>query len=330
MRITALAGGVGGARFLRGLLASLAASDDPARRDAEVTVIGNTGDDITLFGLRVCPDLDTVMYTLGGGIDDAQGWGRADETHVVQAELAAYGAQPQWFGLGDRDIATHVARSQLLGLGLPLSEVTDVLCRRWGLPERRVRLLPMTDDPVETHVVVEDAAGRRAVHFQEWWVRMQAAVPAQQIVAVGMDRASAGPGVLEAIRTADVVLLPPSNPVVSIGIILGVPGVRDALRGTVAPVVGVSPLIGGRPVRGHADACLTAIGVDTTARAVAGLYEDFLAGWLVDDGDAAGPWPARLAVRGRPLLMSDVDAAAAIAGAALDLAGELDAAPARA
>src|SRR5215218_6126722 len=200
MRITALAGGVGGARFLRGLLASLATSEDPARRDAEITVIGNTGDDITLFGLRVCPDLDTVMYTLGGGIDDSQGWGRADETHVVQAELAAYGAQPQWFGLGDRDIATHVARSQLLGLGLPLSEVTDVLCRRWGLPDRRVRLLPMTDDGVET-----------------------------QIVAVGMDGASAAPGVLDAIRTADVVLLPPSNPVVSIGIILGVPGVRDAL-----------------------------------------------------------------------------------------------------
>jgi LPPG:FO 2-phospho-L-lactate transferase len=330
MRITALAGGVGGARFLRGLLASLAASDDPDRRDADVTVIGNTGDDITLFGLRVCPDLDTVMYTLGGGIDDSQGWGRADETHVVQAELAAYGAQPQWFGLGDRDIATHVARSQLLGLGLPLSEVTDVLCRRWGLPDRRVRLLPMTDDPVETHVVVDDADGRRAVHFQEWWVRMQAAVPAEQIIAVGMDRASAAPGVLDAIRGADVVLLPPSNPVVSIGIILGVPGVRDALRGTTAPVVGVSPLIGGRPVRGHADACLTAIGVETTAAAVAGLYEDFLDGWLVDEADAGVAWPARLAVRGRPLLMSDVEAAAAIAGAALDLAGELDAAPARA
>jgi LPPG:FO 2-phospho-L-lactate transferase len=330
MRITVLAGGVGGARFLRGLLASLAASDDPARRDADVTVIGNTGDDITLFGLRVCPDLDTVMYTLGGGIDDSQGWGRADETHVVQAELAAYGAQPQWFGLGDRDIATHVARSQLLGLGLPLSEVTDVLCRRWGLPDRRVRLLPMTDDAVETHVVVDDADGRRAVHFQEWWVRMQAAVPAEQIVAVGMDRASAAPGVLDAIRGADVVLLPPSNPVVSIGIILGVPGVRDALRGTSAPVVGVSPLIGGRPVRGHADACLTAIGVETTAAAVAGLYQDFLDGWLVDDADAGVAWPARLVVRGRPLLMSDVEAAAAIAGAALDLAGELDAAPARA
>src|SRR4051794_26311949 len=325
MRITALAGGVGGARFLRGLLASLAASDDPDRRDAEVTVVGNTGDDITLFGLRVCPDLDTVMYTLGGGIDDSQGWGRADETHVVQGELAAYGAQPQWFGLGDRDVATHVARSQLLGLGVPLSQVTAVLCERWGLPERRVRLLPMTDDAVETHVVVEDDEGRRAIHFQEWWVRLQAAVPAHQIVAVGMERATPAPGVLDAIRDADVVLLPPSNPVVSIGIVLGVPGVRDAVRGTRAPVVGVSPLVGGRPVRGHADACLAAIGVETTTRAVAGLYEDFLDGWLVDDGDAEVPggWPARLAVRARPLLMTDVDAAAGIARAALDLALEL-------
>jgi len=327
MQITALAGGVGGARFLRGLLAHLATSADPARRTAQVTVIGNTGDDITLFGLRVCPDLDTVMYTLGGGIDEAQGWGRSDETHAVQAELAAYGAQPQWFGLGDRDIATHVARSQLLGLGMPLSAVTAALCERWGLPDQRVRLLPMSDDPVETHVVIEDDEGRRAVHFQEWWVRLRAAVPAQQFLAVGIDRAKPAPGVLEAIRAADVVLLPPSNPVVSIGIILGVPGIRDALRGTRAPVVGVCPIVGGRPVRGHADACLAAIGVQTTAGAVAGLYEDFLDGWLVDDELASDLSSVRrragLAVRARPLLMTDVPSTAAMAAAALDLAEEL-------
>ena len=159
MQITVLAGGVGGARFVRGLLAHLA-QGEPALRDSVVTVIGNTGDDITLFGLRVCPDLDTVMYTLGGGIEEAQGWGRRDETHVLQAELAAYGVQPQWFGLGDRDLATHVARTQLLGLGMPLSAVTAVLCERWGLPAAGVRLLPMSDDPVETHVVVDDADGR--------------------------------------------------------------------------------------------------------------------------------------------------------------------------
>jgi LPPG:FO 2-phospho-L-lactate transferase len=323
MQITALAGGVGGARFIRGLRAHLDASPDPELRAADITVIGNTGDDITLFGLRVCPDLDTVMYTLGGGIDEQQGWGRQGETHAVQGDLAAYGVQPQWFGLGDRDFATHIARSQLLGLGYSLTAVTEVLCSRWGLPEQRIRLLPMTDDPVETHVVVDDEEGQpNAIHFQEWWVRLRAAVPARQIVAVGIEAARPGPEVLQAIRDADVILLPPSNPVVSIGIILGVPEVRETLRGTRAPVVGVSPLVGGRPVRGHADACLAAIGVDSTTAAVAGLYADFLDGWLVDTDDrpALGSIDSRVSVLARPLLMHDVPAAGEIAAAALDLA----------
>jgi LPPG:FO 2-phospho-L-lactate transferase len=322
MRITALAGGVGGARFIRGLRAHLDRS--PALADSQVTVIGNTGDDISLFGLRVCPDLDTLLYTLGGGVHEGQGWGRADETHRVQGELAAYGAVPQWFALGDQDFGTHIVRSQWLGQGLSLSEVTARLARRWGLPERGITLLPMTDSPVETHVVIDEGEGPRAVHFQEWWVRLQASVPASRFVAVGMDQATAAPGVLDAIRQADVVLLPPSNPVVSIGIILGVPGVRDALRGTSAPVVGVSPLISGAPVRGHADACLQAIGLESTTTAVAGLYADFLDGWLVaPEDEAAFTGQPRLAVRGRPLLMTDVGAAADIAGAALDLAVEL-------
>lgn len=318
MHITALAGGVGGARFLRGLRAHL--DRVPELADTTLTIIGNTGDDITLFGLRVCPDLDTLIYTLGGGINEEQGWGRAEETHAVQGELTAYGAQPQWFGLGDKDFATHIARSQWLGQGRTLSEVTALLAARWGLPDQRVTLLPMSDTPVETHVVVDSAEGPRAVHFQEWWVRLQAAVPAQRFIAAGMDHAVAAPGVLDAIRQADLVLLPPSNPVVSIGIILGVPGVRDALRGTTAPVVGVSPLIGGAPVRGHADACLSAIGVDSTTQAVAGLYADFLDGWLVDEADAeASGFPARTTVRARPLWMRDVESAAEIAGAALEL-----------
>ncbi len=324
MRITCLAGGVGGARFLRGLRAHL--DRTPTLSDSTVTVIGNTGDDINLFGLRVCPDLDTVMYTLGGGVHEEQGWGRADETHAVQSELAAYGAQPQWFGLGDRDFGTHIARSQWLGQGLSLSEVTARLCDRWGLPEQGMRLLPMTDSPVETHVVIggEAEAPSRAVHFQEWWVRMNAAVPAQQFLAVGMDRAVAAPGVLESIREADLIVLPPSNPVVSIGIILGVPGVRDALRGSTAPVVGVSPLISGAPVRGHADACLTAIGLESTSQAVAGLYADFLDGWLIDEADApATGFDPRLEVAARPLLMRDLRSAADIAGAAVDLALKL-------
>jgi LPPG:FO 2-phospho-L-lactate transferase len=163
MRITAIAGGVGGARFVRGLRHHL--DSTPGLEDATVTVVSNTGDDITLFGLRVCPDVDTLLYTLGGGVHEGQGWGRADETHRIQAELAAYGAQPQWFSLGDLDLATHIVRSQWLGQGLTLSEATARLAARWGLPERGLRLLPMTDTPVETHVVVEDGDTERAMHF---------------------------------------------------------------------------------------------------------------------------------------------------------------------
>ena len=320
MQIAALAGGVGGARFLRGLLHHLRSRDDEERREATLTVVVNTADDITLHGLRVCPDLDTVMYTLGGGVAEAQGWGRADETFTVAQELARYGAEPQWFTLGDRDLATHILRTRLLGLGYPLSRVTDALCARW---QPDAHLLPMTDDPVETHVVIGDAdGGRRAVHLQEWWVRLHAQVEAERILAVGAEQARPAPGVLEALREADVVLLPPSNPVVSIGTILAVPGIRDVLRGTLAPVVGVSPVIGGAPVRGMADACLRTLGLPVTAEAVGGLYADLLDAWLVDSADAGlTRLPgARAVVVARPLLMTDVAAAAAIAGAALDVA----------
>ena len=315
LRITALAGGIGGARFLRGLR--------HAAPEAEITVIGNTADDIVLHGLYISPDLDTVMYTLGGGIHEGQGWGRDGETFSVADELAAYGAQPDWFTLGDRDIATHIIRTEMVSAGYPLSAVTEALCDRW---RPGVRLVPMTDDRVQTHVVIDDGDGARAVHFQEWWVRLHAKVPAERIVIVGVEDATPAPGVIEAIGDADVVLLPPSNPVVSIGPILAVPGVRDALRAAPAPVVGLSPIISGAPVRGMADACLTAIGVETSASAVAGLYTDFLDGWLVDESDAgavdgiAASGPRCIAV---PLLMRDVDAAAAMAHRALDLAREL-------
>ena len=323
MRVTALAGGVGGARFLRGLLHH--SQQTPLPNDLQLTVIGNTGDDITLHGLRVSPDLDTLLYTLGGGVHEEQGWGRADETFSVAHELESLGAAPQWFTLGDKDIATHIHRSQLLGRGLTLSEVTARLAARWGMPERGVTILPMTDTPVETHVVVDDGDdGPRALHFQEWWVRHHASLPARQFVVAGLDRATPAPGVLEAIREADIVLLPPSNPVVSIGIILGVPGVRDALRGTRAPVVGVSPIVAGRPVRGYADACLRVLGLESTSAAVAGLYADFLDGWLVAEDDTApAPAGSRLRVERRPLLMSSVEAAADLAGAALALGRSL-------
>lgn len=356
-----LAGGVGGARFLRGLLDHCRTRDD-ALAEAEVTVIGNTGDDITLAGLRVCPDLDTVMYTLGGAVDDDRGWGVAGDTENAAAELARLGSGPSWFTLGDRDLATHVARSQWLGQGLTLSQVTARLTERWGLPGAGVRLIPVTDTPIETHVVLAadavaarhhsqdahapegDAAhaserddahasqgaenGEIAVHFQQWWVQYRAAIPAKRFVVAGLDRAVPAPGVLDAIRKADVILLPPSNPVVSLGIILGVPGVRDALTGSRAPVVGVSPIIAGAPVRGHADACLKPLGVEVSPRGVASLFEDFLDGWLVDSTDAttAPPspgYPARIAVVHRDLLMRDRARAADLAGAALDLALDL-------
>ncbi len=314
MRITLLAGGVGGARFLRGLRA--------AAPDARITVIGNTGDDITLFGLHVSPDLDTVMYTLGGGISEEQGWGRSGETFAVQKELAAYGAGPDWFTLGDRDFATHIARTAMLKAGLPLSAVTRQLCERW-LPG--VTLLPMTDDDMQTQVLIDDGDGSRTVHFQEWWVRLHAKIPALSFIAAGAESASPAPGVLAAIADADFVLLPPSNPVVSIGVILAVPGIAEAV--SAKTVVGLSPVIGGAPVRGMADACLAAIGVPTSAVGVGAHYgADLLDGWLVDtDDDAAtrAPELAGITVRAVPLYMTDVTATAAMATAAIDLAKEL-------
>ena len=321
MLITVLAGGIGGARFTRGLLRHLAGS-------AEVVVVGNTGDDIRLFGLQICPDLDSLMYTLGGGISEERGWGREDETFVIKDELAAYGVPPAWFGLGDRDTATHLVRTQMLDAGYRLSAVTEALCSRW---QPGVRLLPMSDDRLETHVVVDgDEPGtRRAIHFQEWWIRYHAALAAHEFVLVGVDSAAPAPGVLDAIRDADVVVVPPSNPVVSIGTILQVRGIRDAVRETTAPVIGISPIVGGAPVRGMADACLTAIGVETSAAAVARHYGarsagGILDGWLVHDetdGDAV-PQLERVGIAARavPLLMTDVVATAAIASAAMDLA----------
>ncbi|MCP9211245.1 2-phospho-L-lactate transferase [Streptomyces cucumeris] len=318
MRIVVLAGGIGGARFLRGLKS--------AAPDADITVIGNTGDDIHLFGLKVCPDLDTVMYTLGGGIHEEQGWGRTDESFAVKEELAAYGVGPDWFGLGDRDFATHIVRTQMMGAGYPLSAVTEALCARW---QPGVRLLPMTDDRVETHVLIDDPEGdgRKAVHFQEYWVRLRASVPAHAVVPVGADQAKPAPGVLEAIAGADVVLFPPSNPVVSIGTILAVPGVREAIADAGIPVVGLSPIVGDAPVRGMADKVLAAVGVESTAAAVAQHYgSGLLDGWLVDTVDAGrvdAVEAAGIRCKAVPLMMTDTEATARMAAEALALAEEV-------
>ena len=317
VRVVVLAGGIGGARFLRGLRAAVP--------EAEITALVNTGDDVTLHGLRICPDLDTVMYTLGGGIDPVRGWGREGESWRVKDELAAYGADPAWFGLGDLDLATHLVRTRMLDAGYPLSAVTEALCQRW---QPGVRLLPMSDDRVETHVIVdsEDGPGRHAIHFQEWWVRHRAALPAHGFVQVGVDGAKPAPGVLDALAEADAILFAPSNPVVSVGTVLAVPGVRDAVRSAPGQVVGLSPIVGGAPVRGMADACLTAIGVRTSAEAVGRWYDSrswgsgVLDGWLVDSGDAGAVVPG-VRVEAVPLLMTNEAATADMARAALALAG---------
>ncbi|MDG3008806.1 2-phospho-L-lactate transferase [Rhodococcus sp. D2-41] len=324
MKVTVLVGGVGGARFLLGLRRLLGLTgESKSVAEHQITAIVNVGDDVWMHGLRITPDLDTCMYTLGGGIDPERGWGHVGETWHAKEELAAYGAKPDWFGLGDRDIATHLIRTQMLRTGYPLSAVTEALCNRW---QPGVRLLPASDDRSETHVVITDPTDdeQRAVHFQEWWVRHRAQVPTHGFVHVGADKATPAPGVLEAIESADAVLLAPSNPVVSIGAILAIPGIRGALRTTDAKVVGLSPVIGGKPLRGMADECLEVIGVETSAEAIArhfGARGDtgLLDGWLIHTGDQAAV--PGVEVRAVPLLMTDEEATAEMARAALDLAG---------
>jgi LPPG:FO 2-phospho-L-lactate transferase len=316
VKIVVLAGGVGGARFLRGLR--------QAFPESQLTVIVNTGDDVTMHGLRICPDLDTVVYTLGGGIDEERGWGRAGETWTVKEELAAYDADPSWFGLGDRDLATHLIRTRMLDAGYPLSQVTAALAERW---RPGVDILPMSDQRVETHVVVTDPdTGRqRAIHFQEWWVRHRAALDAAAFVQVGVDGARPAPGVSEALAAADAVLLAPSNPVVSIGTILGVPGLRDALVATPGRIVGVSPIIGGAPLRGMADRCLPVLGIEVSAEGVGRYYGARSAGGLLDAWLVAPEDEAEIPgvdVRNVPLLMSGPEATAALARAAVEAAGE--------
>ncbi|GAA1080101.1 MULTISPECIES: 2-phospho-L-lactate transferase [Pseudonocardia] len=329
MKVTVLVGGVGGARFLQGVKHALGLPPVGSGESAhEVTAVVNVGDDIWLHGLRVCPDLDTVMYTLGGGIDVEKGWGRSDETWSVKAELEAYGAEAGWFGLGDRDVATHLVRTRMLRAGYPLSQVTEALCHRW---QPGVRLLPASDDRVETHVVIDnpdpaavEETPQVAIHFQEWWIRYRAAPKAYRFASVGADQAAILPDARAAIAGADVVLVAPSNPVVSIGTIVSVPGMAQALAATPAKVVGLSPIVGGAPVRGMADACLTAIGVETSAEGVGRHYGGrgeggLLDGYLVHTGDTATVPGAT--VREVPLLMTDHDATAAMARAAFELAG---------
>jgi LPPG:FO 2-phospho-L-lactate transferase len=316
MRIVVLTGGIGGARFLVGVRAYA------REHDAEVTAVVNVGDDVQMHGLRVCPDLDSVMYTLGGAADPERGWGRVGETWAVKQELAAYGAEPTWFGLGDKDVATHLVRTTMLNAGYPLSAVTAALCARW---EPGIELLPATDDRLETHVVVDVDGGRRAIHFQEWWVRHRGNVPTHRFVFVGAENAQPAAGVLEAIAAADLVLVAPSNPVVSIAPILAVPRLKQAVVDGPAPVIGVSPIIAGSPVRGMADRCLATVGTEVSAAGVGALYGaradgGLLDGWLVDTGDAGATVPG-VQVRAAPLWMTDEAITARLVAAAVDLSG---------
>ena len=313
--IVVLAGGVGAARFLRGLVRVVP--------PAEVTVIGNTGDDIDIYGVHVSPDLDSVTYTLGGVNDEARGWGLAGDTYTILDELRALGIDT-WFTLGDKDFGVCLSRKLALDAGESLSAITERVVRRFGAG---IRLIPMTDDRVATRVLVADEEGHELdLHFQEYWVARRARDAVLAVRLDGAERARPAPGVLDAIAAAEAILVAPSNPVVSIGTILSVPGVRDAIGSSGAPVVGVSPIVGGAPVRGMADKLMPAAGVDVTAVGAASLYEDFLDGWVIDLVDApSAPDVEALGVRVEvtQTMMNTVEDAAALAKISLELARSL-------
>ena len=276
MRVAALAGGIGAGKFLRGLVRAVSPED--------VTVIVNTGDDITMHGLHVSPDLDSVTYWLGDVFDRERGWGRRDETFRATEELRSFDPAQAWFNLGDRDLATHLFRSNLLAQGKTLGESTAAIAARFGIGST---LLPMTDDPVATRIVVVADGAELDLHFQEYWVRRGGRDEVKAIRYEGADRASPAPGVLEAIAGADAIVLCPSNPVASIGPILAVPGIRDALSARRSDVVGVSGIVAGAPLAGMADRLMPAAGAEVTAAGAAACYEGMLAAWVVDDADRA-------------------------------------------
>ena len=272
-----MAGGVGAGKFLRGLVRVV--------RPADVTVVVNTADDIRVHGLYISPDLDSVTYWLGGVADRGRGWGREGETFRATEELRAFGAGGSWFGLGDLDLATHLYRTALLSGGRTLSEATSAITSRF---EVAALILPMTDDPVATHIEVADPTGVGLdLHFQEYWVRRGARDEVKGVRFEGVDRSRPARGVLEAIRSATAVVLCPSNPIVSIDPILAVPEVADAVRGRRERTAGVSPIVGGAPIRGMADKLLPVAGVEVSAAGVASYYagRGLIGGWVIDTVD---------------------------------------------
>ena len=276
MKVTALAGGIGAGKFLRGLVRAVVPED--------VTVIVNTGDDITMHGLHVAPDLDSVTYWLGDVFDRDRGWGRRDETFRATEELRSFDPDQAWFNIGDLDLATHLFRTNLLAAGRTLSEATAAIAARFGVG---AALLPMSDDPVATRIAVVADGAELDLHFQEYWVRRRGRDEVKAIGYEGADRASPAPGVLDAIASADAIVLCPSNPVASIGPILAVPGIRDALAARHSVAVGVSGIVAGAPLAGMADRLMPAAGAEVSAAGAAAVYDGLLGAWVVDDADRA-------------------------------------------
>ena len=268
--IVVLAGGVGAARFLQGLVQVVPQN--------HITVVGNTGDDREFYGLHVSPDLDIVTYTLAGVVDETRGWGIRNDSYNTMSQLTRYGNE-DWFMLGDHDLATHIHRTNLLRQGKTLSEITGDLCKRFGLD---IRLLPMSDQPVATHI--RTPAGK--FHFQEYMVQRHCADEVEEVIFVGADQARPAPGVLDALKDAEAILLAPSNPIVSIGSILAIPGVHDVLHEASGMVVAVSPIVAGAPIKGPADKLMSGLGMEVSAVGVARCYRDFLDVMVIDEQDA--------------------------------------------
>jgi LPPG:FO 2-phospho-L-lactate transferase len=307
--LATLAGGVGAARFLAGLVSVVPPS--------EIVAIVNTGDDDEFHDLYVSPDLDSVTYTLAGASNAAQGWGLEGETFNTLDALARYGV-PTWFRLGDKDIATHLYRSQRLRAGAPLSAVTTEIAHAWGLD---LRLIPMTDDRVRTRITVRGDDGRNVeLAMQAWFVGARAEPPVVAVRFDGADQAEAAPGVLDALATADAIIICPSNPIISIGPILAVPGVRDALIARRDRVVAVSPIVGGAPVKGPADRLMAPLGIEVSCVGVARAYAEICSTLVIDAVDEARA--AEVAAAGvRPVvtdtMMRSPEIAAALAASAL-------------
>ncbi len=268
--IVVLAGGVGAARFLQGVVQVIPQD--------QLVVIANTGDDCDFYGLHVSPDIDIVMYTLAGIVDEKNGWGIRDDTYYTMKQLTSYGNE-DWFMLGDRDIATHIHRTNLLRQGKTYSEIAEDLRQRLGL---QLRILPMSDQPIATHI--QTPAG--LIHFEEYLVKRRCSDEVQGVVFVGAKEAKPAPGVLDALKQADAILIAPSNPIVSIGSILSVPGIHDVLHETSGMVVAVSPIVGGAPIKGPADKLMRGMHIDVSAVGVARCYRDFLDVMVIDEQDA--------------------------------------------